>query len=102
MVACAICGMHFDCSARAFRYYQAKQRTPRCMLHRQENPRPETVAIETRMEILGRYTDAEVFLMGWALELTVTGRALPIPPEIEADVQGVASEWLSLAASADA
>jgi hypothetical protein len=101
MVACAVCGMKFDASPRAARNYAAGKRTPRCMFHRHEHPRPETSVAETRRWWLDRFTVAELIVMGWAVELTVTGREIIPHGHFAGDVQHVERQMLALAASAD-
>ena len=103
MIPCGVCGMKFDCSPRAFRYYQSGARQPRCMIHRQgPRERPESKTAAFRREMLNRYTVAEIFVMGRAIEMTLTGRRLPVPPALREQVTQVEAEWLALSASADA
>lgn len=103
MVACFVCGMKFDVSARAYRYYQAGQREARCMIHKTgPEERQATKIAARRREILNQHSKAEIFLMGWALEMTLTGRRLPVPASLADQVTRVKAEWLALAASADA
>lgn len=104
MVACKVCGMKFDCSQRAFRYYQAGDREPRCMLHRKERRlrRPETRMAELRREWANQFSPAELFVMAAAVERTLTGRRIDPPPALALAVIAVEAEYLALAASADA
>lgn len=103
MVGCTVCGMKFDCSARAFRYYQAGTREPRCMLHRKERKhrRPETRMAELRREWANQFSPAELFVMAAAVERTLTGRRIEPPERLVLEVIAVEAEYLAIAASAD-
>lgn len=104
MVACELCGMKFDVTARAFRNYQAGRRKPRCVMHREQKPRPETRALENYRWWVERFTDAEIWFMGAGVERYVSGKRLTPPDSIAAEVAQLElgeMQLLALAASAD-
>lgn len=68
MVACALCGISYDASARTFRDIQAGRVEPRCMLHRTRNPRAGTIKAEHRRSWLDGYTDDQIAEMSWAFD----------------------------------
>lgn len=67
MVACALCGISYDASARTARDIAAGRVEPRCVLHRKRRPRAATVTAAARRFWLDRYTIAEIAEIGAAI-----------------------------------
>lgn len=64
MVACAVCGLHYDASARTYRDIRKGKVEPRCVLHRKRNPRPATVLASYRRDWLNEFTNDDLREIG--------------------------------------
>lgn len=67
LVACAVCDISFDVSARTHRNIVAGRSEARCQLHRERRPRPATVQAVHRRFWLSRFTVDEIKDMAWAI-----------------------------------
>jgi len=67
LVACAVCAIEFDVSARTNRNIVAGRSEARCVLHRERKPRPATVQAAHRRFWLKRYSLDEIKMLAWAI-----------------------------------
>jgi hypothetical protein len=67
MVACAVCHIRYDVSARTHRDIKARRVEPRCVLHRRRRARSGTVTAAHRRYWLDRFSLDEIVEMATAI-----------------------------------